>query len=430
MRIIYIKTESLALKYSNMTKRRARQKRAIGAYIIDLEGKRHSFDSFYWFEQHNLPCVIVNCMKKWKARKEWFPPWDRLKLLIDSTSLIDVAVANENAEFSGANREQQYLSVSFYEFLSLSVLYAQQGVSMYMAQCPILSQTHTKEEKGLCPLLQDIKIPRIVQNKELEINLWMNIHPTKSAFHYDSYLNLLCIVHGQKDLELHPPSSYVRCESLFSESYNHLTSEFKHQGTKISLKPGQILFIPEGWWHKVNSTANTVALSMWWKGIDQGTLHENLGGSLDFYLAKSCIRRLVIQHADLMIERKIKKLGKIEEKVLENIRAGDTEFIFEALESVSPLLILKEIPTPSLKRLLLKIKHRGNLFEFLRSLDDQALYILITKLEEFDYDADSSVYYAELWGGIENAEDIIQYLLTIKKNITMDSFSRVLKHIV
>lgn len=74
----------------------------------------------------------------------------------------------------------------------------------------------------------------------------MGLFETSSAFHYDSYLNLLCIVQGRKEIELQPASSLIRCEPLFSESYNHLDSSFKSEGVKITLKKGQILFLPEG----------------------------------------------------------------------------------------------------------------------------------------------------------------------------------------
>lgn len=94
-----------------------------------------------------------------------------MRKLINPQSLIDVAVTQKNKEFSGANREQQFLSVSFAEFISLSEIYEKEGVSMYMAQCPILSKKETEEEQALRNLILDIKIPKVVADKDLEINL-------------------------------------------------------------------------------------------------------------------------------------------------------------------------------------------------------------------------------------------------------------------
>lgn len=142
-----------------------------------------------------------------------------------------------------------------------------------------------------------------------------------------------------------------------------------------------------------------------------------------------------MQNVSRIIERKIKKLGKLDEKVLENIRAGDTEFIFETIESVDPLVVLRvnfkqEIPTGSLKRLLIKIKQRTDFLGFLKSLSEESLYLLITKLEEYDYNEDSSVFYAELWGDIPNSEQIIQFLLDVKVKLFESSFQDIFKFIL
>ena len=55
-------------------------------------------------------------------------------------------------------------------------------------------------------------------------------------------------------------------KDLFPEFFNH-----EGTGTEIPpdetyvLTPGDCLFIPEGWWHWVDSTPGTMAVNFWWE---------------------------------------------------------------------------------------------------------------------------------------------------------------------
>ena len=180
--------------------------------------------------------------------------------------MVKIRVALSYGSFSGVT--QEYADITFFEFLSLSSF---EKINCYMAQCPLLSGEGLPEQEGLFSLLADIKIPKIINTNNIEVHLWMNIKPVVSEFHYDSYQNLLCVVQGEKIIELIPPGFLMKSQNLDTEAYNHTVSDKKGHFC-ITLTKGQILFIPEGWWHKVSSKENTIALSITWKGIDQQIL--------------------------------------------------------------------------------------------------------------------------------------------------------------
>ena len=84
--------------------------------------------------------------------------------LIPTSLKIRVAVSYDS--FSGIN--QEYADVSLYEFLTLSTF---ERINCYMAQCPLLLDDGLSEQAGLSSLLQDIKFPKVLQNKQVQIYL-------------------------------------------------------------------------------------------------------------------------------------------------------------------------------------------------------------------------------------------------------------------
>lgn len=137
-----------------------------------------------------------------------------------------------------------------------------------MAQCPIVSHQSSLEQDTLKVLTDDIKQPEFIDRLD-EINLWMNIIPTVSSYHYDSYHGFLCLISGSKKLRLISPGKFIHSESLFKECYNHPLKHLDYFTYEIELKRGDMLYIPEGWWYYEESNSNTTVISIWWYEIDQ-----------------------------------------------------------------------------------------------------------------------------------------------------------------
>lgn len=293
-----------------MTKRLRKIERLKVPYILSLEdSSQHPVSYFSTFQRANTPCLLKNCMRSWKALRRWRAPWDYLCDKVGDDCFIDVACVEEG-EFSGANREQQYIQMSIREFVLVSEEWAKNGFQIYMAQCPIVSHKSSLEQSGLSILIEDIKPPRFIERID-EVNLWMNIIPTVSSYHYDSYHGLLCVVSGVKKVRLHNPGSFIKSESLFKEWYNHPLKHVEICSYEVQVKRGDILYIPEGWWHYIDSTPDTLAVSIWWYGVDQqlmvqGNLYTEQGSQLDIYHCRNTLRRLSLKY----IQRKIRKILK------------------------------------------------------------------------------------------------------------------------
>jgi hypothetical protein len=104
-------------------------------------------------------------------------------------------------------------------------------------------------------------------------NLWASATPTRSSCHYDPYGNALCVVTGAKRVRLAPPcaAAALRARPAWHESANHAAGSLwppdaAGAGAAVAearLGPGDGLFIPEGWWHQVESDAGTLAVNFW-----------------------------------------------------------------------------------------------------------------------------------------------------------------------
>lgn len=166
------------------------------------------------------------------------------------------------------------------------------GLRFYLAQTPIIDNSSASSSSSqqqasagtaaaaapaapLAHLQSDIDTPELLRGlagfRLWQSNLWLGTSPSSSATHFDSNHNLLCIVKGSKTVTLHPPSDVTSVEAapVYSGAYHHATVSSGRGGKawRAVLTSGQALFIPEGWWHTVDSTPATIAVNIWWEGL-------------------------------------------------------------------------------------------------------------------------------------------------------------------
>lgn len=284
-----------------MTKKIRKIRRLAQGRVYDLYGELKDREEIAEFFKRNLPCIIKGSMENWPARILWKPPFLRLFELIRPQRNIKVAVSATS--FSGVNTS--FIDMTFYEFITRP---ANMPYFCYMAQCPVKSSEGLDEQQTLSPLLMDLKKPRFLPAEDFNVHFWMNTKQVVSDFHYDSYQNFLSVIYGSKTVELIPPSKLLNSYPIENEAYNH--SLFDHTGDfTVTLFPGDILYIPEGWWHKVTSSPYTIGLSFTWNGIDQQTLSKDSNGELDFYIVRNAMKRLALKEIEKNIEKLVSSVN-------------------------------------------------------------------------------------------------------------------------
>ncbi len=178
----------------------------------------------------------------------------------------------------------------------------------YLAQCSIFNSSGPAPLAHLWPDLQPL--PSLVPRAQLvEVNLWCSGRATSSNLHYDENHNVLCVLAGFKRVTLLPPSAtaLLRPHSLADPSPNH--SQLSHaelrevvdgparaQSLVVTLVAGDSLFIPEGWWHQVDSgpagaARFALAVNFWWRGPST-RLEED---ALPFFLRNTFVRVVAME---------------------------------------------------------------------------------------------------------------------------------------
>jgi hypothetical protein len=174
-------------------------------------------------------------------------------------------------------------------------------ITLYMTQINLL-ELHSSEK--LKEIISYSNLENLIDEKFLRINIWHSFKETLSKFHYDSYENFLYVIKGIKTVLLAPNNSKFiksfpigensgnQCQRIkykrsndeiqkmkidylskqYPKDYSFI-QDYKKDFFKISkyfilkctIIENEILYIPEGWWHQVETFGNdNLALNFWW----------------------------------------------------------------------------------------------------------------------------------------------------------------------
>ncbi|XP_052188092.1 lysine-specific demethylase JMJ31 isoform X2 [Diospyros lotus] len=299
-------------------------------------------------EPKNVPAVFTGCIKTWKAFSSWNPSNGGLDYLQErvGSSIVEAMRSRSAPVFYGDIRSHERVPLLFSMFISyckehvqnlgkdgsvtskperhelagsatteVCALFGDGPQQMYLAQVPIMN-TEKEERVQLEILREDIQMPAFLARKELaSINLWMNSAQSRSSTHYDPHHNLLCVVAGCKQVVLWPPSasSSLYPMPLYGEASNHSAVALENPdlsvhprakqsmqySQRVVLHAGDALFIPEGWFHQVDSDDLTIAVNFWWRSnVISGMLEH-----MDAYYLRIILRRLIDKHMNELLHK-------------------------------------------------------------------------------------------------------------------------------
>eukprot|EP00850_Spirogloea_muscicola_P001155 SM000004S15025 [mRNA] locus=s4:799035:803238:+ [translate_table: standard] len=261
-------------------------------------------------EDPNLPAVFRGLVSGWPAARLWGPPAEdgsfrRLRALAGEATVQ--AMASVGPIFYGNLGSHERVAATLGDLLQLAPLASSQCHPSEAEQSAPMYDAEDRTGVSLAPLLEDIHKPDILKKKEIaSINFWMSFHASISSIHYDPYHNLLCVVSGRKTVSIWPPSAAASLYPmpLYGESSNHsainlLQPDYKQHPQaanyrtlckNITLAAGDALFLPEGWYHQVDSERSTIAVNFWWPS----KVCLAFGSHMDTYYA----RRILISLLD------------------------------------------------------------------------------------------------------------------------------------
>lgn len=299
-------------------------------------------------EPKNVPAVFRGVVKEWAASSRWDPLHGGLDYLLEKVGpdvAVEAMMSNTGHVFYGDLRSHERVSVSFSTFIQSCKSYLdhmnaasdsskEQGMlgepassretcsnssenleQVYLAQVSIMN-AENKEGCSLQVLEGDIQEPIFLRGKSFSsINFWMNKGHLRSSTHYDPHHNLLCVVSGRKKVTLWPPSAspFLYPLPVYGEASNHSSVSveepdysiytraryMKEYSETVILNCSDVVFIPEGWYHQVDSDDLTIAVNFWWKSRIMTQMLEHM----DAYYLRRIMSRLVDQEMSIMAQK-------------------------------------------------------------------------------------------------------------------------------
>jgi hypothetical protein len=227
--------------------------------------ERISDDQFFEiYYTKNTPVLITGIMGDWPALGKWTPEFFRQRF------------GNEAIEVMGDRNNDPEYEINCYhhkKVMKFSDFIEQIECHQSTNDIYLTANNHLLDRPIAAELYQDISIfPEylVPSRKRGFIYLWFGPRGTVTPLHHDAVNVLFAQVHGSKKFILVSPNetpnlyneigvySSVNCEMPDFDRH----PKFKRV-TKIefNLHPGEVLFIPVGWWHYVRSLATSISLS-------------------------------------------------------------------------------------------------------------------------------------------------------------------------
>lgn len=196
-----------------------------------------------------------------------------------------LAAENGNYFYDQSLKDLNYRSVSQYLPTVIDRLAAQAhdqaNDRIYMQSLPVASFLPRFVLDNKTGLIDDAISPRIWIGNALSIQT-----------HYDCFSNLACVVAGKRRFILFPPEqlknlypgpddftpggtpvSMADIEDPDFEKYPRLREALKH-AVVADMEPGDVLYLPYGWWHKVKSLSGfNVLVNYWWNEAAHLPIH-------------------------------------------------------------------------------------------------------------------------------------------------------------
>jgi Cupin-like domain len=215
-----------------------------------------------YFRLHR-PAKLLNCINHWPAKEKWIDSNYFMTTAGYRTVPIELGKKYDSEDWSqGMFRFGEFLK----EFMSSTSRGSHSG---YLAQHDLFDQ--------IPQLRKDFAIPDYcaIGRTSPVIKSWIGPANTISTMHTDDKHNLLCQVMGEKLVILASPAdadklytyegllnntSQVDPENLNVEKFP-LAKNVKF--LKLTLKAGEMLYIPKLWFHYVRSLTSSISVSFW-----------------------------------------------------------------------------------------------------------------------------------------------------------------------
>lgn len=221
-------------------------------------------------ERHREPLVFTGGIEHWPARSKWTFSWLR-----DHHGHVMVPVEwlrYHRGEHGGVERVGKVEQMALRDYLDALVRDDGGLDGGYLIGRDLLV---------LLPELRgDTLFPEVQLSERLTERLFfMGPRGAFTQLHFDRALNLHAMIAGRKRWQLYgPDKSQLLCPARYESTWS-VMSEYdlapeggqpEHMPGGIQpdydfvLEAGEVVYVPYGWWHRVETLAPSIATNFWW----------------------------------------------------------------------------------------------------------------------------------------------------------------------
>lgn len=229
----------------------------------------------YWAAHR--PVVLTELTAKWPALRKWTPAWFKRHF---GAVTIEVTSGRESDPRYDQNQRLHRKRMRMDRFID-RVLELGTSNDLYL-----VSNNRTMRRAAFAPLLDDVRPPAALFEpiRPGATSLWIGPGGTITPLHHDTTNILFCQIYGRKRFELVSPHETALLMDPMDGFYSAVEldrlDEDPHPARRamlvkqVELGPGDALFIPAGWWHRVTSLDVSISFSL---------LHFRRPNNFDWY---------------------------------------------------------------------------------------------------------------------------------------------------
>ncbi|ERT08295.1 cupin-like domain protein [Lyngbya aestuarii BL J] len=218
-------------------------------------------DEFY---SQNKPVVFTGIMNNWKALNLWNPQY--LKQHYGTATVEVQANRNSDPEYE-LNVQKHRQKVLLKDYIDWIV---EKGESN---DCYMVANNQNLDREDLKGLMNDLEVfPEYLNPEDTSrrVFFWFGSAGTITPLHHDPVNLMLAQVLGRKRVLLIPPRQtpfLYNHVGVFSQvdpenpDFNKYPLYRNIKPIELILKPGEVIFIPVGWWHHVRALDVSISVS-------------------------------------------------------------------------------------------------------------------------------------------------------------------------
>jgi hypothetical protein len=214
----------------------------------------------YWAAHR--PVVLTDVVTKWPALRKWTPAWFARRL---GDETIEITAGRDADPDYDRNYRAHRKRVRLAAFVA-QIEAAGTTNDVYM-----VSNNHTMTRPRFASLLRDIRAPRALFEplRAAATSLWIGPAGTVTPLHHDTTNILFGQIYGTKRVELVSPQEtalLLGAGGFYSPV--DLDDPRGHAALRamtvksVVVGPGDALYIPAGWWHRVTSLDVSISFSL------------------------------------------------------------------------------------------------------------------------------------------------------------------------